>query len=60
MTVQYDPAARRGEQYTIHRDGQTVARVSRADAEAMLQSEGASIREAAIAIAQAKLAASNM
>lgn len=58
MTVSYDGAAARGAQWTIIKDnGTTLRGVAQSTALAALMGEGKSIRQAAIVVAAAKLAA---
>ena len=58
MHVSYDGTAARGRQWTITKDDGTVLRgVSQATALAALMGDGRSIRESAIIVAAAKLAA---
>jgi hypothetical protein len=56
MQVSFDAAAPRGQQFTITKpDGTMLAGVAQATALASLMSQGSSIREAAIIVAEAKL-----
>lgn len=58
MQVSYDGTAARGVQWTIIKDDGTVLRgVSQATALAALMGDGQSIRQSAIVVAKAKLAA---
>jgi hypothetical protein len=60
MTVQYDPAARRGQQFSIeYADGRSVVSVAQGTVLALLRSTGKTINEAATIVAEAKLSASN-
>lgn len=57
MLVRFDGTAARGAQWTvILDDGTVLAGVSQATALGALQGSGNSIREAAVAVAQAKIA----
>ncbi|BBO34474.1 hypothetical protein [Lacipirellula parvula] len=58
MTISYDSAAPRGQQWTVVKDDGSVLRnVAQATVAAILMGSGRSIRQSAIEIAATKLAA---
>ena len=57
MSIKYDPAADRGQQWTVSVDGQTLTNTSQAVVRSLLHKSGLSLTKADAAIAEAKLAA---
>jgi hypothetical protein len=60
MNIEFNPAAERGKQWNVEIDGHTMTNTSQAVVRSLLHERGLSLTKADAAIAQAKLAASNM